>query len=55
MLRDAERSGEKESIALIEKFKSYRKHKFREIQKIIEKDEDADLDQDEDEMIAKVN
>jgi dsDNA-specific endonuclease/ATPase MutS2 len=31
VLREAEQEAEKESIALIEKFKNYRKHKFRAI------------------------
>lgn len=50
VLRDAEREAEKESIKIMEAFKRERKRKFREIQHLMEKDEDADVDDHEVEL-----
>jgi len=55
VLRESEREAEKESIQLIEKFKSYRKHKFRKIGELLEKDEDADLDDIEEEIMRHID
>ena len=52
VLRDAEREAEKESIKLIEAFKSKRKHRFREIQNI---GDNADYDTYEDELMLDIN
>lgn len=54
-MRESEKEAEKESIALMEKFKNLRKHKFRLINQIQEKDEDADFDEYEDEMLEHID
>jgi hypothetical protein len=38
VLNDAERKAEQESINLIDKFTSYRKHKFRQLQQVKDSD-----------------
>jgi hypothetical protein len=55
VLRDAEREAEKESIKIMESFKSKRKHKFREINKLQQQDEDADFDNFEDELLGDID
>ena len=39
----------------MDKFKSYRKHKFRQMQQILDKDEDADLYDHEEEIMRHID
>ena len=56
VLKEAERKAEIESIKLIEKFGSFRKHKFRQIQELRKKDEDdVDYDKFEEELMAEID
>lgn len=55
VLREAEKEAEKESITLIERFKSYRKAKFRHIAYLEEKDEDIEIDMYEDEFLNEID
>lgn len=55
MLREAEKEAEKESIKLIEVFKSKRKHKFRQLDQLEDRDEEVDLDEFEDELTEDIN
>lgn len=54
VLREAEKEAEKESISLIEAFKRQRKNKFRQLDMLEEHDEDVDLDQYEDDLLATI-
>jgi hypothetical protein len=54
VLREAEKEAEKESIKHIEAFKSKRKHKFRLLDQLEDKDEDIDLDDFEDELLDDI-
>lgn len=55
MLREAEKEAEKESISLIEAFKRLRKNKFRQLDTLVDRDEDVDLDEFEDDLLAIID
>lgn len=55
VLRDAEKEAERESITLIEAFKRQRKNMFRQLDMLEEHDEDVDLDQQEEDLLALID